>query len=173
MKIKPEIIHSRFELKSEYKPSTESYIHPEDFHKMAQKDEVVLLDVRNEYETAIGSFKNALCLSLDEFHKLPQHITKLEPYRHKLLLTFCTGGVRCEKAVLLLEQKGFQVKQLYGGILHYLEKYGKQAKHLWQGECFVFDDRVAINAKLQTGSYMWCEHCGQPSRDGVCVVCDG
>ena len=148
-----------------------NYLSPAEFHKFAQQKDAMLLDMRNDYEYAIGSFRGALQLPLNEFHELPQHITQLEAYRSKTLLTFCTGGVRCEKAVPLLLQHGLRAYQLHGGILHYLEKYSQRVDSLWQGECFVFDDRVAVRPDLQDGSYQWCSDCGQPSRNGVCVIC--
>ena len=121
----------------------------------------------------IGSFRNSIRLPLNEFSRLSQLLRRghLEAYRKKNILTFCTGGARCEKAIPLLREKGFRAFQLEGGILRYLEKYGKEKKNLWEGECFVFDERVSVNTKLEKGSYEWCKRCGQPSRSGICVIC--
>ena len=173
LKIKTEIINSNFGLSlKEIEENKNTYIKPGNFHALVQNKEVCLLDVRNDYEFMIGTFRNALRLSLNEFSQFSKFLKYLEPYHKQNIVTFCTGGVRCEKAVSLLKKKGFRAFQLQGGILHYLEKYGRQKNSLWQGECFVFDERVALNAKLERGSYEWCKYCGQPSRSGICVICD-
>ena len=129
--------------------------------------------MRNDYESQIGSFRNSLILPMNEFTELPNHLENLVKHRNKHILTFCTGGVRCEKTIPLLKKNGFQVSQLHGGILNYLEKYGERKDSLWEGECFVFDDRVSITSRFERGSYEWCPACGQPFRNGKCVVCKG
>lgn len=173
VKLKTEIIHSNFGIGAiERERNRNTYIEPEKFHAMAKRKNVCLVDMRNDYEFMIGTFRGALCLPLKEFCQLPRLFEYLEAYREQDILIFCTGGVRCEKALPLLRKKGFRAFQLYGGILRYLEKYGKQKDRLWQGECFVFDERVALNAELEKGSYEWCGTCGQPSQSGVCVLCE-
>ena len=176
LKVKEEIVTSHFNVGIKEEQNKEAYLSPEEFQKIAlapkEEGKALLLDMRNDYEYAIGTFEGALHLPLNEFHELPQHIEELAPYRGRPLLTFCTGGVRCEKAIPLLRKHGFQAYQLHGGILHYLEKYGETAENLWKGECFVFDDRVAVTSQMQKGSYHWCSKCGQPSHNNVCVVCD-
>ena len=172
LKIKAEIINSSFGLTlKENKRNEDTYIEPQKFHAWAQNKDICLLDIRNDYEFKIGTFRNALRLPLNEFSQLPMLFEYLEAYRKQDIVTFCTGGVRCEKAVPLLKKKGFRAFQLHGGILHYLEKHANRQDSLWQGECFVFDERVALNAKLEKGSYEWCKRCGQPSQSGVCVIC--
>ncbi len=181
LKSKTEIITSNFELEpknkikqqdSYTKSNCSTYLEPDEFHHLAQQDGSILVDVRNDYEVAIGTFKSAFYFpQIEEFHNLPEFLSDLEAYRDSSLLTFCTGGVRCEKAVPLLQEAGFTAFQLHGGILHYLEKYGKSNENLWEGECFVFDDRVSVDLDMKAGSYQWCENCGQPSRMGYCVLC--
>ena len=116
--------------------------------------EVVMLDTRNSYETGMGTFKNALKLDIETFKQFPEAIKELaqknrESLQNKTVVSFCTGGIRCEKAVLLLtEELNFKnAYQLEGGILKYLED--TKAEH-WQGECFVFDDRIALDKNLKT-----------------------
>ena len=87
-------------------------------------------------------------------------------------MTFCTGGIRCEKVVPLLKKHKFKsVFQLSGGILSYLESYAGDKNNQWEGECFVFDKRVSVDKALQRGSYFWCKKCGQPCKENSCVVC--
>ena len=172
LKLKEELVKSDFKLSEKERRTLEgSYLSPEKFQALAENEKICFLDLRNDYESMIGTFRGALCLALNEFSQLTKLLSSIEPYRDRDLVTFCTGGVRCEKAVPLLKREGFRAFQLEGGILHYLEKYGKKEENLWEGECFVFDERVSLNAKLEKGSYEWCKHCGQPSRSGVCVIC--
>lgn len=110
--------------------------------------EVVILDTRNDYEVEVGTFKNAIHLNIDHFRQFPEAVSKLpQEYKHKPVVTFCTGGIRCEKAAPFLLEQGFtEVYQLDGGILKYLEE--TQGAH-YEGECFVFDNRVAVDANLE------------------------
>ena len=169
LKVKPELVTSSFPTASATNEGT--YLSPEDFHRLSAQEDTVLLDMRNDYEFAIGSFQGSHFLPLQEFSNLPKLTKYLEKIKGKKLLTFCTGGVRCEKAVPLLKEQGFSAFQLHGGILHYLEKFREKKDNIWYGECFVFDDRVSLTDKLEKGSYEWCERCGQPSRQGQCVSC--
>lgn len=109
--------------------------------------DIVLLDTRNQFEVEYGTFKNALSLNLKSFTDFPQAISKLEAAcRDKPIITFCTGGIRCEKAAPLLEKQGYrQVYQLSGGILNYFKQCG--GEH-FDGNCFVFDERIALDSKL-------------------------
>jgi UPF0176 protein len=113
-----------------------------------EKRDLVLLDARNEFEVKAGSFEKALSLGLNSFSEFPQAITALdEPIKQKPVVTFCTGGIRCEKAALYLEAQGYrEVYQLDGGILNYFARCG--SAH-YQGECFVFDHRISLNPKLE------------------------
>lgn len=110
--------------------------------------EVVILDTRNDYEVELGTFKNAIHLNIDHFRQFPEAVSKLPPeYKNKPVVTFCTGGIRCEKAAPFLLEQGFnEVYQLDGGILKYLEE--TQGAH-YEGECFVFDNRIALDANLE------------------------
>ena len=122
--------------------------------------DMVVLDTRNAYECALGSFDNAVDLDLDTFRQFPDAIDWVsEEIKSKPVVTFCTGGIRCEKAAELMKRKGFQnVYQLDGGILNYFEQIG--GEH-WHGECFVFDKRVALNTQLQETDTTQCYACRQ------------
>ncbi|MGE3320429.1 MAG: rhodanese-related sulfurtransferase [Candidatus Berkiella sp.] len=112
------------------------------------KKEVVILDTRNDYEVQLGTFKNAIHLNIDHFRQFPEAVSQLpQEYKDKPIVTFCTGGIRCEKAAPFLLEQGFkEVYQLDGGILKYLEE--TQGAH-FEGECFVFDNRIAVDTNLQ------------------------
>jgi predicted sulfurtransferase len=121
----------------------------------------LLLDTRNDYETKIGTFRNAEIPKIKNFREFPQYVSKLEPEKiNKPIVVFCTGGVRCEKAMPWLEQQGLtNVYQLHGGILKYFEECG--GAH-WQGECFVFDDRIAVTPDLNETGTKLCTQCQFP-----------
>lgn len=123
--------------------------------------EVVLLDTRNEYEIKLGTFKNAINPHIDTFRDFPEAVKKLDPsLKKKPIVTFCTGGIRCEKAAPYLEKAGFkEVYQIDGGILKYFEECGGA---FWEGDCFVFDHRVAINPSLQPTEARLCFRCRSP-----------
>ena len=144
------------------------YVHPKDWNNLITDEEVLILDTRNTYEYSIGSFKNSIQPETTNFREFPAWLEKLEASgvdRSKKVAMFCTGGIRCEKASSLMRSKGFEnIYHLQGGILNYLEKINDEDS-LWNGECFVFDDRVAINHKLQVGSYDMCHGCRMPITD--------
>lgn len=123
--------------------------------------EMVVLDTRNDYEVRVGTFKNAIHLDIQHFRQFPKAIEQLpQEYKDKPIVSFCTGGIRCEKAAPFLLEQGFkEVYQLEGGILKYLEKNGHAH---YEGECFVFDNRVAVDANLQQAPTISCEKCQQP-----------
>ena len=123
----------------------------------AGKD-IILLDMRNEFEVNLGSFENATHLAIRNFRDIVQLESKInELPKDKPLVTFCTGGIRCEKGANILANNGFdQVFQLEGGIIKYIEKYKDQH---WRGECFVFDDRVCLDSNLQPSDTKICRHC--------------
>jgi len=141
------------------------YIPPEDWNQLIADEEVMVLDTRNTYEHSIGSFKNAIQPETTNFREFPAWLDQVEASgldKNKKVAMFCTGGIRCEKASSLMRSKGFEnIYQLQGGILNYLEKINEE-ESLWKGECFVFDDRVAINHKLKVGSYDMCHGCRMP-----------
>lgn len=131
----------------------------------------ILLDTRNLYESRIGSFKNAILPEIETFDEFPDAVRKMDLPKDQQILIFCTGGIRCEKAILALEEQGFSnVAQLEGGILKYLEE--GSAPH-WEGECFVFDHRVAVGKGLTpTETYRLCPLCGDPGDQPIeCVNC--
>jgi UPF0176 protein len=139
------------------------YVPPQDWNQLLADPEVLLLDTRNKYEVRIGTFKGAVDPQTDSFSEFPQYTqTHLDPQKHKKVAMFCTGGIRCEKASSYLLEQGFeQVYHLEGGILKYLEEVPAE-QSLWQGECFVFDQRVAVEDGVQTGHYGMCNGCGEP-----------
>ena len=130
-------------------------------NKLDNNEEIVLLDTRNEYEVRLGTFKNALDLDLDSFRDFPEEIEKLrEELNGKEVVMFCTGGIRCEKASALMLKNGFEnIKQIEGGVINYFQETG--GKH-WNGDCFVFDDRVALNKNLAETDYVLCFRCREP-----------
>ena len=140
-----------------------TYVNPQDWNRLITDPEVVLVDARNDYEVNIGTFQGAVNPHTDAFRQLPDYLqTHLDPAEHKKVAMFCTGGIRCEKATSYLLQRGFEeVYHLQGGILKYLEDV-PEAESLWEGECFVFDERVAVRHGLQPGSYDLCHACGLP-----------
>ena len=140
------------------------YVDPLDWNQLITDEDVLVLDTRNTYEVSIGSFEGAIQPETTNFREFPEWAetegSKLS--KDKKIAMFCTGGIRCEKASSLLKDKGFEkVYHLKGGILNYLEKV-KPEESLWNGECFVFDDRVALNHKLEPGSYDLCHGCRMP-----------
>jgi UPF0176 protein len=139
------------------------YVKPQDWNKIISDPEVVLIDTRNDYEYAIGTFKNAINPKTNTFREFPEYVkTYFDPKKHKKVAMFCTGGIRCEKASSYMMSEGFdEVYHLEGGILKYLEEVKPEAS-LWQGECFVFDQRVAIKHGLEVGDYDQCYACRYP-----------
>jgi UPF0176 protein len=146
--------------------SSGTYVHPQDWNALISDPDVLLIDTRNQYEIAIGSFKNAVNPQTTNFRQFPQYARdKLRPEQHKKIAMFCTGGIRCEKSTAYLKAEGFaEVYHLKGGILKYLEEVPEEDS-LWQGECFVFDDRVTVNHQLLQGQYDQCHACRQPISD--------
>lgn len=140
-----------------------TYVAPEDWNQLIASPDVLLIDTRNDYEYAIGSFEGALDPGTAAFSAFPEYVRQhLDPKRHKRVAMFCTGGIRCEKASAWMLAQGFEtVYHLQGGILNYLEKIPPQQSR-WHGECFVFDERVSVDHTLQPGSASLCEACGAP-----------
>ena len=126
-----------------------------------RKEEVLVLDTRNEYETRVGKFENAIDLNLDTFRDFPKAIKSLpEEYKDKQIVMYCTGGIRCEKASAVMMKAGFaDVKQLEGGVLDYFKETGGA---YWEGDCFVFDERVALDTELNETDYIYCYICREP-----------
>jgi UPF0176 protein len=140
-----------------------TYVAPEDWNALISDPEVVLVDTRNDYEYDIGTFKGALDPKTTTFREFPAYVEQnLDPAKHKKVAMFCTGGIRCEKASAYMLAQGFEhVYHLQGGILKYLEKV-PAAQSLWEGECFVFDQRVAVGHGLAVGSHEQCSSCRHP-----------
>jgi UPF0176 protein len=139
------------------------YVKGEDWDKLISDPEVITIDTRNEYEILLGTFEGAVNPHTNEFRNFPKWVDEnLDKNKHKKVAMFCTGGIRCEKSTSLLKNMGFEnVYHLDGGILQYLEdtnnKNGK-----WQGSCFVFDDRVAVDDHLVPAKHIRCKKCGNP-----------
>lgn len=140
-----------------------TYVEPEDWNALISDPEVLVLDTRNDYEVEIGSFEHAVNPKTASFRELPDYVAEhLDPTVHKKVAMFCTGGIRCEKSTAFLKQQGFdEVYHLKGGILKYLEEV-PEAESKWQGECFVFDNRVTVNHQLEKGHYDQCHACRRP-----------
>ncbi|WOT06535.1 oxygen-dependent tRNA uridine(34) hydroxylase TrhO [Shewanella youngdeokensis] len=140
-----------------------TYVKPKDWNALIADPDVLLVDTRNDYEVKIGTFKDAVDPQTATFREFPQYVKKnLDPAKHKKVAMFCTGGIRCEKSTAFLKEQGFDdVYHLEGGILKYLEEVEPQ-ESLWQGECFVFDNRVAVNHQLEKGQYNQCNACRMP-----------
>jgi len=146
--------------------SVGTYVAPSAWNELISDPDVVLIDTRNNYEYEIGSFKGAINPNTETFREFPSYTEQnLEQYRDKKVAMFCTGGIRCEKSTAYLKSQGFEeVYHLHGGILRYLEEVG-EADSMWEGECFVFDDRVAVKHNLEQGQYDQCHACRYPITD--------
>lgn len=140
-----------------------TYVEPTDWNDLIQDPEVILVDTRNDYEYAVGTFENAINPNTESFREFPEYVKQnLDPKKHKKVAMFCTGGIRCEKSTAYMKQQGFEeVYHLKGGILKYLEEVPKDST-TWNGECFVFDDRVTVDHELQPGQYDQCNACRMP-----------
>lgn len=140
-----------------------TYVKPEDWNALISDPDVTLIDTRNDYEVGIGTFKDAVNPSTETFRQFPDFVKKnMDPAKHKKVAMFCTGGIRCEKSTAYLKEQGFdEVYHLQGGILKYLETVAV-TDSLWQGECFVFDNRVSVTHTLEKGNYDQCHACRLP-----------
>jgi len=140
-----------------------TYVKPQDCNALISDPEVLLVDTRNDYEVEIGTFEGALNPDTETFREFPKYVKdNLDKTKHKKVAMFCTGGIRCEKSTAYLKEQGFEeVYHLEGGILKYLEEVPSE-ETMWQGECFVFDGRVAVNHGLEQGQYDQCFACRFP-----------
>lgn len=150
-----------------------NHLSPKEWHETieSEKEDILLLDTRNFYETDIGKFKGALDPNLRHFSEFPKFVKTSEIPKDKKILMYCTGGIRCEKALIYMQQEGYEnVYQLEGGILNYLKEYPQGE---YEGECFVFDHRVSVDADLKpTKQYSLCPHCGNPGKEQIeCDEC--
>jgi UPF0176 protein len=146
-----------------------NYVEPKNWNDLISREDTILIDTRNDYEYSIGTFKNAINPNTVKFRDFPDWVEKQnfseEDKKNKKVAMFCTGGIRCEKASSFLKNDGFNdVSHLKGGILKYFECVNEN-ESLWQGECFVFDDRVSVRHDLKVGSYDMCHGCRMPITD--------
>lgn len=162
VRVKNEIVTLRDD---EVAPATRvgSYVDPEQWNQLIADPDVIVIDTRNTYEVKVGRFQGAVDPGLDNFCDFPAWAeANLDPKRNPKIAMYCTGGIRCEKASSLLLGQGFpEVYHLRGGILRYLEKV-EQSDSKWDGECFVFDQRVALNHELAPGEHTLCFGCREP-----------
>ncbi|QIB64513.1 oxygen-dependent tRNA uridine(34) hydroxylase TrhO [Kineobactrum salinum] len=140
-----------------------TYVTPQEWNALVEDPEVLVIDTRNDYECDIGSFRGAVDPRTTTFREFPRYVREqLDPARHRRVAMFCTGGIRCEKASAFMLSEGFEeVYHLQGGVLKYLEEI-PEADSTWEGECFVFDNRVAVNHRLEKGHYEQCHGCRHP-----------
>ncbi|EKF72964.1 hypothetical protein A11A3_16110 [Alcanivorax hongdengensis A-11-3] len=143
-----------------------TYLNPQEWNAVISDPETLLIDTRNDYEYEVGTFKGAVNPETRTFREFPQYVKdNLDPKKHKKVAMFCTGGIRCEKSTAFLKEQGFdEVYHLKGGILKYLEEMPRDAS-LWEGECFVFDERVTVNHDLEPGEFDQCHACRRPISD--------
>ncbi|MCB0322396.1 MAG: hypothetical protein KDD69_02450 [Bdellovibrionales bacterium] len=154
-------------------PDDQHYLSPSEWHAALESGTVgalgpfALIDTRNVYETKVGVFRDAVDPGLRNFQEFPQYVAQCGIKRNTPVLMYCTGGIRCEKAALEMQRQGYQhVYQLHGGILKYLEEY---PDGYFEGECFVFDHRVAVDGNLKASErYRLCPHCGDPGENAIC-----
>ena len=144
-----------------------TYVPPEQWNALIADPDTLVVDTRNRYEVEVGSFAGAIDPGTESFREFPAWVEQtlrplVEETQPKAIAMFCTGGIRCEKSTAYLLQQGFEnVHHLQGGILRYLEEIPEE-RSSWQGECYVFDQRVSVNHQLQPGSYSLCHACGLP-----------
>jgi UPF0176 protein len=145
------------------KPDLHNHLSPEEWKRtMEGEKDVVLLDVRNRYESEVGKFENAIACEIDNFRELPAYLDQLAEFKDRKILMYCTGGIRCEKASALFRSRGFtNVFQLHGGIAKYQEKFGNEH---WLGECFVFDQRMTVRVDDGLKQIGKCAHTGSPTN---------
>ncbi len=139
------------------------YIEPADWNALISDPDVVLVDTRNDFEVGLGTFEGAADPNIRSFRQFPEYIKQnLDPQKHKKVAMFCTGGIRCEKATAYMLREGFEhVYHLKGGILKYFEEVPEE-QSMWNGECYVFDERVSLDQNLEPGHYNACHGCGRP-----------
>ncbi len=162
VRVKPEIVHSSLRHVRPHE-KTGQHLSPEEFKALKDRDDVVVVDVRSDYEYNLGRFKNAVMLDMENFRDFPERVERLKEFKDKKILTYCTGGVKCEKASAYLLEQGFEnVYQLHGGIIKYgIEAGGED----FDGQCYVFDNRVAVDVnRVNPTVISRCQHCQHPSN---------
>ncbi|MBM5787575.1 MAG: rhodanese-related sulfurtransferase [Pelagibacterales bacterium] len=161
IKIKKEVVPLN-ELFNDNKYKFQNRVEPEDWNKLILSNDVTVVDVRKSFESEIGTFEKAINPEINDFRKFPEYFEKLSSDKDKKIAMFCTGGIRCEKAASYLFKRGFKnVYKLKGGILNYLNKIPSK-KSLWNGECFVFDERITVVNNSKIGNYLMCAGCRTP-----------
>ncbi len=165
VRLREEIVSLKLEEDLQPTEITGNYLSPKDFYENLQNEDVVVIDARNDYEHQIGHFRNAILPDVEAFRDLPKWIRdNLAEHKNKKILTYCTGGIRCEKFTGFLLQEGFEdVNQLHGGIVEYGKDPEVQGK-LYDGKCYVFDERIAvpINRTDEDVVISECYYCGKP-----------
>ncbi|GAA4387428.1 rhodanese-related sulfurtransferase [Hymenobacter koreensis] len=162
VRVKPEIVHADLPHIKPYE-RTGTHLSPEEFRALKDRDDVVIVDVRSDYEYNLGRFKNAVTLDIENFREFPDRVERLRPFQDKKILTYCTGGIKCEKASAFLLEQGFEnVYQLHGGIIKYgIEAGGED----FEGKCYVFDGRVAVDVNTVNPTVIaQCVSCGRPDE---------
>jgi len=158
IKIKKEVVPMGLSLSS--KNAKNNYLDPKKWNKFIKDKNTLVLDSRKPFEYEVGTFKKSINPDVDNFREFPKYLNKLN--KRKNIAMFCTGGIRCEKASVYLKKKGFKnVYKLKGGILNYLKNV-KIEESLWEGECFVFDNRITVKHGLNSGTYSMCSGCRKP-----------
>ena len=173
VKIREEIIKMKPMHPNDIKENSK-YLSSKQWHQALKENRGVFLDVRNWYETQIGTFEGAQVLNIENFADFIDAFKEMNVAKDQPIYTFCTGGIRCEKANVEMQKMGYQKTcQLKGGILSYLQDYVGDKDSKWQGECFVFDHRVAVDKSMQPSKvYCLCPHCGQPGSNTLdCKQC--
>ena len=170
VKIKPEIVVIK---KDTVKPNGHhNHLTPAQWQKMLENEDVTVIDTRNHFEVTVGKFRGAIDPKIQSFSEFPDYVRTSGIPKERKVMMYCTGGIRCEKALIAMEQEGYKnVFQLEGGILAYLQQFPEKA---FEGECFVFDKRVAVDQHLQPSkTYGMCPHCSDPcTRRIACARCD-
>ncbi len=144
--------------------NTGIFISPSEWDELIISNDLKLIDTRNIYEIEIGKFKNAINPMTHNFREFPSKFKSLKIHKNHKIAMYCTGGIRCEKASAYLKTKGYKhIFQLDGGIINYIKHHERKKRNeLWNGECFVFDNRVTINSNLEKGKYVQCYGCRRP-----------
>ena len=157
VKIKNEVVPMGIKIS---KRETKNHLEPSKWNKFISNKKTILIDARKPFEYKVGTFKGSINPKINNFREFPHYLKKLD--KNETIAMFCTGGIRCEKASVYLEKKGFNnVFQLKGGIINYLKKI-KKNKSLWKGECYVFDNRISLKHGLVVGTYSMCSGCRKP-----------
>ena len=157
VKIKKEVVPMGIKI---VKRNLKNHLNPAKWNKLIKNKNTLLIDARKPFENKVGSFKKSVNPQVNNFREFPEYLKKLS--KDKTIAMFCTGGIRCEKAGIYLNKKGFKnVYQLNGGIINYLKKI-KKSKSLWKGECYVFDNRISVKHGLFPGSFSMCSGCRKP-----------